>query len=106
MPNKSDHLTRFDVEGDVFQHRLMRIVAERHVVKPHFAGDVRHCLQCAIVDLFGLRIDYLKEAFRRCHGTRCPVDERTDVAQRFIKHRQITLKRYQRAECHRAAEDI
>ena len=43
MADQADHFARFNVQAEVLEHRLVRFVAERHVLDANVTADSTKC---------------------------------------------------------------
>ena len=114
--DQRDGLAGIDVEGDILEDHLFRVIGEGHIVKVHMTLDGRQVGRTLLgVDLNG-RIEDFKDALGGGHRHQHVVVEVGKVVQRLPEAAQVPQNQQQRAHrdlaCghvrpqHRHAEDV
>ena len=105
-PDDPHHLPRPHVERHVAEHRLVAVVAERHVLKTDRAADVLPGHRLLRLRDQGRRVEQFQHPLAAREKARQPGREVRERPQGRVEHRQVGEEGDQLAQRHLAADHV
>ena len=105
-PDDPHHLARMHVERHVAEHRLVAVVAERHVLKTDRAADVLPGHRLLRLRDQGRRVEQFQHPLAARKKARQPGGKVRQRPQGRVEHRQVGEEGNQLAERHLAADHV
>src|SRR5690554_4132842 len=90
MTHKSNHLTRFNLDTDLLEYRLMGTVTKGYVPELDFSINSWDPDGFLSIAYFWFLINYFKDPLRRCHGLVEPPGNKGHVLQRAIEQPRVS----------------
>ena len=104
--DQADHLTGPDVEVDVAEHDLARVIAKGRVSEGDLSFEPGHGQGAGVVERFGLGVDYLEDALGAGEGADHEAVEVAEPLERTVEHPQVRDEGHQLAQMQLLAQNL